>query len=263
VVGLIGERGREVKEFIDDILGAEGLRRSVVVAAPSDAPPLTRMQGAVYATAIAEHFRDQGRHVLLLMDSLTRYAMAAREVALAIGEPPATKGYPPSVFARLPSLIERTGNGLNGHGSITAFYTVLAQGDDQQDPVADAARSFLDGHFVLTRALADSGHYPAIDIEQSISRVMNNVVEPSHILQARRLKSLWALYQRSRDLIAVGAYVPGSDPETDLAVALLAQMGGFLKQDLAEHCDLAAAKQALARLVGPGSAGQAARSASA
>ncbi len=249
VVGLIGERGREVKEFIDDILGEEGIRRSVVVAAPSDAPPLLRMQGAVYATAIAEHFRDQGRHVLLLMDSLTRYAMAAREVALAIGEPPATKGYPPSVFARLPGLIERTGNGLNGCGSITAFYTVLAEGDDQQDPVADAARSFLDGHFVLTRTLADAGHYPAIDIEQSISRVMNNVAEPTHIAHARRLKSLWSHYQRSRDLIAVGAYVPGSDPETDLAVALYPQMVKFLQQDLHERCDLAAAKQALARLV--------------
>ncbi len=254
VVGLIGERGREVKEFIDDILGAEGLRRSVVVAAPSDAPPLTRMQGAVYATCVAEHFRDQGQHVLLLMDSLTRYAMAAREVALAIGEPPATKGYPPSVFARLPALIERTGNGLNGHGSITAFYTVLAEGDDQQDPVADAARSFLDGHFVLTRALADSGHYPAIDIEQSISRVMNNVAEPAHVTQARRLKSLWSLYQRSRDLIAVGAYVPGSDPETDLAIALLPQITAFLQQDLHERCEIPAAKQALAHLVGAHSA---------
>src|SRR5690606_12718290 len=219
----------------EDILGNEGIRRSVVVAAPSDASPLARMQGAVYATAIAEHFRDRGKHVLLLMDSLTRYAMAAREVALAIGEPPATKGYPPSVFARLPSLIERTGNGADGHGSITAFYTVLAEGDDQQDPVADAARSFLDGHFVLTRALADAGHYPAIDIEQSISRVMNNVVPAAHVAQARRLKSLWSHYQRSRDLIAVGAYVPGSDPETDLSIALLPQISRFLKQDVSER----------------------------
>ncbi|NLD67292.1 MAG: flagellar protein export ATPase FliI [Limnobacter sp.] len=249
VVGLIGERGREVKEFIEDILGNEGIRRSVVVAAPSDASPLARMQGAVYATAIAEHFRDQGRHVLLLMDSLTRYAMAAREVALAIGEPPATKGYPPSVFARLPALIERTGNGLHGHGSITAFYTVLAEGDDQQDPVADAARSFLDGHFVLARALADAGHYPAIDIEQSISRVMNNVVDADHLLHARRLKSLWSQYQRSRDLIAVGAYVRGSDPETDLAIALMPAIARFLQQDLNERCELAAARQDLERLM--------------
>ncbi|MFO1301963.1 MAG: flagellar protein export ATPase FliI [Burkholderiaceae bacterium] len=257
VVGLIGERGREVKEFIDEILGEDGLRRAVVVAAPSDAPPLARMQGAVYATAVAEHFRDRGKHVLLLMDSLTRYAMAAREVALAIGEPPATKGYPPSVFARLPSLIERTGNGADGHGSITAFYTVLAEGDDQQDPVADAARSFLDGHVVLTRALADAGHYPAIDIEQSISRVMNNVVPPAHVAQARRLKSLWSHYQRSRDLIAVGAYVPGSDPETDLAIALLPQVSRFLKQDVAERCDLEASRQALARLAASGGTGSA------
>jgi flagellum-specific ATP synthase len=249
VVGLVGERGREVKEFIDDILGDDGLRRAVVVAAPSDAPPLARMQGAVYATAVAEHFRDRGKHVLLLMDSLTRYAMAAREVALAIGEPPATKGYPPSVFARLPSLIERTGNGTNGCGSITAFYTVLAEGDDQQDPVADAARSFLDGHVVLTRALADAGHYPAIDVEQSISRVMNSVTHATHVAQARRLKSLWSHYQRSRDLIAVGAYVAGSDPETDLAIALMPQISRLLRQDIAERCDMAAAQQALARVV--------------
>ena len=165
VVGLIGERGREVKEFIEDILGEEGRRRSVVVAAPADAPPLLRMQGAAYATAIAEHFRDQGRHVLLLMDSLTRYAMAQREIALAIGEPPATKGYPPSCFAKLPQLVERSGNGLNGVGSITAFYTVLSEGDDQQDPIADAARAILDGHIVLSRALAEEAHFPAIDIE--------------------------------------------------------------------------------------------------
>ncbi|ODT38467.1 MAG: flagellum-specific ATP synthase FliI [Lautropia sp. SCN 70-15] len=249
VLGLIGERGREVKEFIEDILGEDGLRRSVVVAAPSDAPPLSRMQGAVYATAIAEHFRDQGRHVLLLMDSLTRYAMAAREVALAVGEPPATKGYPPSVFARLPSLIERTGNGLNGHGSITAFYTVLTEGDDPQDPVADAARSFLDGHLVLSRPLADAGHYPAIDVEQSISRVMANVVDAQQIVQARRLKSLWSHYQRSRDLISVGAYVPGSDAETDLAIALFPNILRFLQQDLDERCDLPASAQALTRLV--------------
>ncbi|OJX09093.1 MAG: flagellar protein export ATPase FliI [Burkholderiales bacterium 70-64] len=257
VVGLIGERGREVKEFIEDILGDEGLRRSIVVAAPGDSPPLTRMQGAVYATAIAEHFRDCGRHVLLLMDSLTRYAMAAREVALAIGEPPATKGYPPSVFARLPLLIERTGNGSNGVGSITAFYTVLAEGDDQQDPVADAARSHLDGHFVLSRTLADAGHYPAIDIEQSISRVMNNVTSPSWQAQARRLKALWAQYQRSRDLIAVGAYLPGSDPETDRAIALYPSMQRFLQQDLAERCDLESAQHALAELVELGDTTQA------
>ncbi|MEO8922292.1 MAG: FliI/YscN family ATPase, partial [Caldimonas sp.] len=166
VVGLIGERGREVKEFIEDILGEEGLRRSVVVAAPADAPPLVRMQGANYATVIAEHFRDQGKNVLLLMDSLTRYAMAQREIALAIGEPPATRGYPPSCFAKLPQLVERSGNGVAGGGSITAFYTVLSEGDDPQDPIADAARGILDGHIVLSRDLAEAGHYPAIDIER-------------------------------------------------------------------------------------------------
>ena len=175
VVGLIGERGREVKEFIEDILGEDGIRRSVVVAAPADAPPLVRMQGANYATVIAEHFRDRGKNVLLLMDSLTRYAMAQREIALAIGEPPATKGYPPSCFAKLPQLVERSGNGVAGGGSITAFYTVLSEGDDPNDPIADAARGILDGHIVLSRELAEAGHYPAIDIERSVSRVMTNV----------------------------------------------------------------------------------------
>src|SRR5690606_8301918 len=181
VVGLIGERGREVKDFIENILGAEGLARAVVVAAPADVSPLLRMQGAAYATRLAEYFRDQGRDVLLIMDSLTRYAMAQREIALAIGEPPATKGYPPSVFAKLPMLVERAGNGkadANGrYGSITAFYTVLTEGDDQQDPIADAARAILDGHIVLSRSLAESGHYPAIDIEASISRALTALID--------------------------------------------------------------------------------------
>ncbi len=252
VVGLVGERGREVKEFIEDILGEEGRRRSVVVAAPADCPPLLRMQGAVYATAIAEYFREQGRHVLLLMDSLTRYAMAAREVALAIGEPPATKGYPPSVFARLPLLVERAGNGTDGHGSITAFYTVLAEGDDQNDPIADAARSFLDGHFVLTRALADSGHYPAIDIEQSISRVMHNVTTDQHMALARRVKGMWSRYQRSRDLISVGAYVAGHDHETDLAITMFPRIAHMLQQPMNECCDLQTSLNDLEALLGPG-----------
>ena len=251
VVGLVGERGREVKEFIEDILGEAGLARAVVVAAPSDAPPLLRMQGANYATAIAEDFRNQGKDVLLLMDSLTRYAMAAREVSLAIGEPPATKGYPPSVFARLPMLIERAGNGPPGQGSITAFYTVLVDGDDPNDPVADAARSILDGHIVLNRSLAETGHYPAIDIEQSISRVMMNVTSARHILLARKLKALWSRYQASRDLIAVGAYVSGADPETDLAIQVHDSLRHFLQQDVGERSPLTASIKQLERLVGP------------
>lgn len=234
VVGLIGERGREVKEFIEDILGVEGRIRSVVVAAPADAPPLLRMQGASYATAIAEHFRDAGKHVLLLMDSLTRYAMAQREIALAIGEPPATKGYPPSCFAKLPQLVERSGNGLNGVGSITAFYTVLTEGDDQQDPIADAARAILDGHIVLSRSLAESGHYPAIDIEQSASRVMHNVVSKAHFDLARKFRAIYSRFERSRDLIQLGAYVQGSDPSLDQAIALRDGMNQFLQQDLGD-----------------------------
>jgi flagellum-specific ATP synthase len=263
VVGLIGERGREVKEFIEDILGEEGLARSVVVAAPADAPPLTRLQGAAYATAVAEHFRDKGQHVLLLMDSLTRYAMAQREIALAIGEPPATKGYPPSCFARLPQLVERSGNGdgTRGQGSITAFYTVLSEGDDQQDPIADAARGILDGHIVLSRELAEAGHYPAIDIERSISRVMNNVVTREHNESARRFRQLWSRLQKARDLIQIGAYQPGHDAELDLAVRSQDAMLALLRQDTAERADLAGSVQALHRLqaaqaaAAPGAAG--------
>lgn len=232
VVGLIGERGREVKEFIEDILGEEGLARSVVVAAPADAPPLLRMQGAAYATAVAEYFRDKGSHVLLLMDSLTRYAMAQREIALAIGEPPATKGYPPSCFAKLPQLVERSGNGLNGVGSITAFYTVLSEGDDQQDPIADAARAVLDGHIVLSRSLAESGHFPAIDVEQSASRVMHNVVSKEHFAAARRFRAINSRYEKGRDLIQIGAYASGSDPGLDEAVRLHQSMTSFLQQDM-------------------------------
>ncbi|OYU46733.1 MAG: flagellar protein export ATPase FliI [Burkholderiales bacterium PBB4] len=250
VVGLIGERGREVKEFIEDILGEEGRERSVVVAAPADAPPLLRMQGASYATAIAEHFREEGKHVLLLMDSLTRYAMAQREIALAIGEPPATKGYPPSCFAKLPQLVERSGNGLHGVGSITAFYTVLTEGDDQQDPIADAARAILDGHIVLSRALAESGHYPAIDVEQSASRVMHNVVEKQHFDLARRFRAIYSKFERARDLIQLGAYVRGSDPALDEAIALHEPMSKFLQQDLAESSSMATIVSELALVTG-------------
>ena len=234
VVGLIGERGREVKEFVEDILGAQDRSRAVVVAAPADAPPLLRMQGAAYATAVAEYFRDQGKHVLLLMDSLTRYAMAQREIALAIGEPPATKGYPPSCFAKLPQLVERSGNGLHGVGSITAFYTVLSEGDDQQDPIADAARAILDGHIVLSRSLAESGHFPAIDIEQSASRVMHNVVTREHFELARQFRALYSRYQKSRDLVQVGAYLSGSDPLLDEAIRLQPAQQAFLQQGMFE-----------------------------
>ncbi|MFA6014131.1 MAG: flagellar protein export ATPase FliI [Gallionellaceae bacterium] len=234
VVGLIGERGREVKEFITDILGAEGLKRAVVVAAPADTSPLLRMQGAAYATTIAEYFRDQGKNVLLIMDSLTRYAMAQREIALAIGEPPATKGYPPSVFAKLPQLVERAGNGSVGGGSITAFYTVLTEGDDQQDPIADSARAILDGHIVLSRRLVEQGHYPAIDIEASISRAMNNLVTQQHFSQVQKFKQLYAHYQRNHDLISVGAYVHGSDPLLDEAINKHASQVQFLKQGMYE-----------------------------
>ncbi len=250
VVGLIGERGREVKEFIEQILGEEGLARAVVVAAPADAPPLLRLQGAAYATTIAEYFRDQGKSVLLIMDSLTRYAMAQREIALAIGEPPATKGYPPSVFAKLPILVERAGNGVDGGGSITAFYTVLTEGDDQQDPIADAARAILDGHIVLDRGLAESGHYPAIDIEQSISRAMHSITSPEHQKLARRLKQLYSRYQRSRDLISVGAYSAGSDPLLDDAIRLYPQINAFLQQDINEKSTIPESLQGLSALFG-------------
>ena len=248
VVGLIGERGREVKEFIELNLGDETSARSVVVAAPSDVSPLMRLQGAAYATSIAEHFRDQGRHVLLIMDSLTRYAMAQREIALAIGEPPVTRGYPPSVFARLPQLAERAGNGPAGGGSITAFYTVLAEGDDQQDPIADAARAILDGHIVLNRLLADAGHYPAIDIEQSISRVMPNLIAADQLEQVRQFKQLSSRYQRARDLIAVGAYAAGSDPLLDRAIMMNPRLEAFLQQQIDEQADLSSSRQGLAEL---------------
>ncbi|MEH8117862.1 flagellar protein export ATPase FliI [Aeromonas allosaccharophila] len=234
VVGLIGERGREVKEFIEEILGEEGRARSVVVAAPADASPLMRLKGCETALAIAEYFRDQGLNVLLLMDSLTRYAQAQREIALAVGEPPATKGYPPSVFAKLPALVERAGNGSDGQGSITAFFTVLTEGDDLQDPIADAARAILDGHIVLSRELADAGHYPAIDIEKSISRVMPMVTSPEHMDLARTLKQFYSLYQQNRDLITIGAYSQGSDPRIDRAIIQKPYLDQFLQQGMRE-----------------------------
>jgi flagellum-specific ATP synthase len=245
VVGLIGERGREVKEFVERILGPKDRRRAVVVATPADHPPLMRMHGAWLATAIAEYFRDQGLSVLLLMDSLTRFAQAQREIGLAIGEAPATKGYPPSVFARLPQLVERAGNGPEGSGSITAFYTVLTEGDDQNDPIADAARAILDGHIVLSRRIAESGHYPAIDIEASISRAMHEIAQPQQIHSARQFRQMLSTYQQNRDLIAIGAYTRGSDPRIDAAIALWPRMQRFLQQDLQERADFAASLTAL------------------
>ena len=232
VVGLVGERGREVKEFIQDILGEEERKKSVVVAAPADTSPLMRLKGCETAVTIAEYFRDKGMNVLLLIDSLTRYAMAQREIALAVGEPPATKGYPPSVFARLPALVERAGNGAENQGSITAFYTVLTEGDDLQDPIADSARAILDGHIVLSRELADSGHYPAIDIEASISRVMPMVVSPEHLQVARRIRQVYSTYQRNRDLISIGAYTRGNDPRIDLSIKAEPAINAFLQQGM-------------------------------
>ncbi len=250
VVGLIGERGREVNDFVRNILGPEGLARAVVVATPADQPPLMRMHGALLATAIAEHFRDQGKDVLLLMDSLTRFAQAHREIALAIDEPPATKGYPPSVFARLPALVERAGCGEAGQGSITAFYTVLVEGDDHNDPIADSARGILDGHIVLSRELAESGHYPAIDVEASISRVMADIVPPTQLEAARRLRKQYSLYQSNRDLIALGAYQTGSDPRIDQAIAMQPKIAEFLQQGVHEPVSLEQSVQSLTALMG-------------
>ncbi|NRA84462.1 MAG: flagellar protein export ATPase FliI [Gammaproteobacteria bacterium] len=234
VVGLVGERGREVKEFIEEILGEEGRKRSVVVAAPADTSPLMRLKACETSISIAEYFRDQGLDVLLLMDSLTRFAQAQREIALAIGEPPATKGYPPSVFAKLPQLVERAGNGSEEQGSITAFFTVLTEGDDLQDPIADASRAILDGHIVLSRKLAESGHYPAIDVEASISRVMPMVVSEQHLSYARVVKQYYSLYQQNKDLIAIGAYVQGADPRVDKAIQFHEVIEAFCQQTMKE-----------------------------
>ncbi len=239
VVGLIGERGREVREFIEHNIGPEGMQRSVVVASPADDPPLLRLHGAMLATTIAEHFRARGLNVLLLMDSLTRFAQAQREIALSIGEPPVTRGYPPSVFSRLPQLCERAGNGAAGGGSITAIYTVLAEGDDQNDPVVDAARAILDGHIVLSRDIASGGLFPAIDIAVSASRTMNQVINDEHSSLARMFRRLYAAYQEHQDLLSVGAYQHGSNADVDMAIACWPSMQEFLRQESAERCDFA------------------------
>lgn len=251
VVGLIGERGREVRDFVESTLGEEGLRRAVVVAAPADRPPLARLHGAYRATAIAEWYRDQGLNVLLLMDSLTRFAQAQREIGLSVGEPPTTRGYPPSVFAKLPALVERAGNGAKGRGSITAFYTVLTEGDDPQDPIADAARAILDGHILLSRRVADSGLYPAIDVESSVSRVVTEIADEAWRLRIRKLKRLVSAYSSNRDLIAIGAYQRGNDAATDEALERWPEIVEFLGQDVAKAADLPHSQAALKRLVEP------------
>lgn len=249
VVGLIGERGREVREFIEDNLGADGLKRSVVVASPADDVPVLRLRAARLATEIAHRYRSAGNHVLLVMDSLTRVAQAQREIGLAVGEPATTKGYTPSVFSLLPRLVEQAGRVGTG-GSVTAFYTVLAEGDDQQDPVVDAARAILDGHILLSRRLADGGHYPAIDVEGSISRTMPRVVGDAHLTASLRFRELWSRYAQQQDLINVGAYVAGSDPLTDRSIKLREDMLAYLRQDGRERADLNASRERLQSLLG-------------
>lgn len=238
VIALIGERGREVQEFIQSTLGAEGMARSIVVAATSDQPPLLRKRGAFLAIAVAEYFRDLGKRVLFIMDSITRFAMAQREIGLALGEPPATKGYPPSTFALLPVFLERAGKGGQAGGSITGIYTILVEGDDLSDPLADSARSLLDGHVVLSRDLAAQGHYPAVDVLDSVSRVMISVVPEEHLTAAQRLRALLAAYRRASDLISIGAYKEGSDPEVDRAVRLKPRIDAFLRQRIDEKVSL-------------------------
>ncbi|WP_153101624.1 flagellar protein export ATPase FliI [Paraburkholderia hayleyella] len=249
VVGLIGERGREVREFVEHALGPEGLRKAVVVVAPADESPLMRLMATELCHAVAAHFRDAGSNVLLLVDSLTRYAMAQREMALALGEPPATRGYPPSVFGLLPQLVERAGNG-EGVGSMSAIYTVLAEGDDEQDPVVDTARAILDGHIMLSRDLASQGHYPAIDVARSVSRCMTQVADAGHVRAVRELKDLMSRYAQVRDLIPLGGYVAGADPQTDRAVECYPQIERFLQQtntEAAPFSDTVAQLEALLR----------------
>jgi FliI/YscN family ATPase len=229
VIGLVGERGREVQEFLQDDLGPAGLARSVVIVATSDAPPLLRRQAAFLATSVAEHFRDGGRRVLLMVDSLTRFAMAQREIGLAAGEPPTTRGYPPSAFALLPQLLERAGPGEDS-GSITALYTVLVEGDDMNEPVADAARAILDGHVVLSRALADRGHYPPVDVLASVSRVMPNVASTAHHTAAAKVREALGAAREVEDLVRIGAYVAGSDATADWALAHVPSIQRFLRQ---------------------------------
>lgn len=256
VIALIGERGREVREFIEKDLGPEGLARSVVVVATSEQAPLVRMRGAAVATAIAEYFRDQSQNVILMMDSITRYAYAAREVGLSIGEPVTTRGYTPSVFARLPQLLERAGAWEN-MGSITGLYTVLVEGDDMNEPVADAARSILDGHLVLRRELAAKNQYPALDVLSSISRLMSDLAEPPVLAAAARFKDLLATYQKNEDMINIGAYQKGASPEIDQALALYPQLINFIKQPVGKSISLEESRETLIKLVnGPKNSGR-------
>ena len=256
VICLVGERGREVREFLDRDLGPEGLARSVVVVATSDQPALVRIKAALTATTIAERFRDMGADVLLMMDSVTRFAMAQREIGLAIGEPPATRGYTPSVFALLPRLLERSGT--SALGSITGLYTVLVDGDDMNEPIADAARSILDGHVVLSRELAHQGHYPAIDVLQSVSRLVGEIMDPESRAAAQELRSLLAAEKDKRDLVAIGAYERGTDPLADRAIDLKPSIDAFLRQSVEDRGDAVAADAALAAVVGGAGAGMAA-----
>jgi len=248
VIGLIGERGREVREFLEKNLGEEGLKRSVVVVAASDMHPLVRMRAAYVATAVSEYFRDQGNDVLLMVDSLTRFAMAQREIGLSVGEPPTTKGYTPSVFSLLPKLLERSGI-VEGVGSITGLYTVLVEGDDFNEPISDAARSILDGHISLSRSLAHNNHYPAIDVLQSISRVMADIVDKEQKNKAGELLNIVATYKKAEDLINIGAYVQGSNPGIDHAVRMIDQVNAFLRQNTGERVDFASAKTQLLELL--------------
>ncbi len=249
VIGLIGERGREVQAFISESLGAEGLAKSVVIAAPANVSPVLRLKATHMTHVIAEYFRDQGKNVLMLCDSLTRVAHAQREIGLAIGEPPTAKGYPPSVFALLPNLIERGGVGRHGHGSITSIYTVLAEGDDASDPIVDIARASLDGQVMLSRRLADQAHYPAIDLNGSISRVMQTLVSPDELKQANKFRRLWSVYQQNADLVQVGAYESGTNPELDEAIRLREQMVAFLRQDMDLGEDYAVTRHQLQQLL--------------
>ena len=249
VIGLIGERGREVQAFISESLGEEGLAKSVVIAAPANVSPVMRLKATHMTHVIAEYFRDQGMNVLMLCDSLTRVAHAQREIGLAIGEPPTAKGYPPSVFALLPNLIERGGVGRHGHGSITAIYTVLAEGDDANDPIVDIARASLDGQVMLSRKLADAAHYPAIDLTGSISRLMQSLLKPDDLKISNRLRRMWTLYQQNLDLIQVGAYERGSNPEVDEAIQLHDRIVNFLRQDMDKGEDYEATRQELRQLM--------------